>query len=167
MRAQAVSHDANGDPLTAVEEAAEALGWSCLRSAPEELLLAAELASLNVQFMVQWQEGDELLQIMAMWDLRIPPARLAEATALAWLVNARLPLGHFEVWENNGTVVLRHAQLLSAPAQMNDQALAQRLLERLADICVQFHPAFQFVVWAGKTAQQALESCLFETLGEA
>ncbi len=166
MRAQTAMFDTGGDPLLAMEAAAEGLGWSCLRSAPEELLLAAELPSLNVQFSVQWLAGEELLQISAMWDLRIPRERRAAAAALVEMVNTRLPLGHFELWREEGVVVLRHAQLATL-ALMEDDGLARRLLQRLAEACARYHPAFQFVVWAGKEPRAALDACLFETLGEA
>ena len=33
--------------------------------------------------------------------------------------------------------------------------------------CDLYYQAFQFVVWAGKSAHEALESVLFETVGEA
>ena len=166
MRAQAASFETGADPLLAVEAAAEGLGWSALRSAPEELLLAAALPSLNVQFSVQWLAGEELLQITAMWDMRIPRERRAAAAALVQLVNTRLPLGHFELWDDDGVVVLRHAQM-ALPGSGADEEQATRLLQRLSEACARYHPAFQFVVWAGKEPRAALDACLFETLGEA
>ena len=30
-----------------------------------------------------------------------------------------------------------------------------------------YFPAFQFVVWAGKSAREAMDATLFETVGEA
>jgi len=35
------------------------------------------------------------------------------------------------------------------------------------DACESYYPAFQFVVWAGKSAREAMESVMFETAGEA
>jgi hypothetical protein len=35
------------------------------------------------------------------------------------------------------------------------------------DSCERYFPAFQFVVWAGKPARDALDAALFETSGEA
>jgi hypothetical protein len=41
-------------------------------------------------------------------------------------------------------------------------------LIRLAlDSCERYFPAFQFVIWAGKGAEEALQSSLLETVGEA
>ena len=33
--------------------------------------------------------------------------------------------------------------------------------------CNRFYPAFQHVIWAGKSPRDALDSALFETAGEA
>jgi hypothetical protein len=33
--------------------------------------------------------------------------------------------------------------------------------------CERYYPAFQFVVWAGKTAAEAMNAALFDTAGEA
>jgi hypothetical protein len=33
--------------------------------------------------------------------------------------------------------------------------------------CERYYPAFQFVVWAGKSAHEAMSAAMFETEGEA
>jgi hypothetical protein len=35
------------------------------------------------------------------------------------------------------------------------------------DTCERYYPAFQFVVWAGKTAREAMDAVMFETAGQA
>ncbi len=35
------------------------------------------------------------------------------------------------------------------------------------EACERYYQAFQFVVWAGKTAAEALDTAMFETAGEA
>jgi hypothetical protein len=41
------------------------------------------------------------------------------------------------------------------------------MLEAAAEVCERYYEAFQYVVWAGKSAQDALSDALFETAGEA
>ena len=41
------------------------------------------------------------------------------------------------------------------------------LLGTALDCCERYFPAFQFVVWAGKGAREALDAAMFETAGEA
>ena len=43
----------------------------------------------------------------------------------------------------------------------------EALLSAALDASERYYPAYQFVVWAGKTAREALEAAVFETAGEA
>ena len=164
MHASVAGFDVAPDPLLALEAAAERLGWACLRAEEAELLLSAEMPGVTMQLSAQWLAAEETLQVAATWDMPVPEARLREVAALVQLVNTRLPLGHFELW--GCKVVFRHAQMM-AERDFADEERAQRLLRRLAQACAQYHPAFQFVIWAGKSAEEALAACLFETIGEA
>jgi hypothetical protein len=40
-------------------------------------------------------------------------------------------------------------------------------LKAAVDACERYYQAFQFVLWAGKTAREAIEGVLFVTEGEA
>ena len=42
-----------------------------------------------------------------------------------------------------------------------------RLGASLADTCERYFPAFQFMVWAGKSAEEAMNAAMFDTAGEA
>jgi hypothetical protein len=41
------------------------------------------------------------------------------------------------------------------------------MLSSALEACEGYFPAYQFVVWAGKPARQALDAAMFETSGEA
>jgi hypothetical protein len=41
------------------------------------------------------------------------------------------------------------------------------VLNAAVTACERYYQSFQFVMWAGKTAREALESAMFETVGEA
>ena len=43
----------------------------------------------------------------------------------------------------------------------------EALLATALDACERYFPAFQFVVWAGKPAREALDAAMFETQGQA
>jgi hypothetical protein len=40
-------------------------------------------------------------------------------------------------------------------------------LENAVSAAERYYPAFQFVIWAGKSAREAMDAALFETAGEA
>ena len=60
----------------------------------------------------------------------------------------------------------RHALLLSGGAEPTEEQAAG-LIKAAIDACERYFQAFQFVVWAGKSAREALEGALLETVGEA
>jgi len=96
----------------------------------------------------------------------VPENRRLEVMRLLATVNEQLWIGHFDLWSAEGIVMYRQALLLSGGAEPNSSQV-ERLLVTAIEACERYFQAFQFVVWAGKTASEALESVLFETLGEA
>jgi hypothetical protein len=41
------------------------------------------------------------------------------------------------------------------------------MLSGAIDACERYYPALQFVVWAGKSAAEAMSAAMFDTEGEA
>jgi hypothetical protein len=74
-------------------------------------------------------------------------------------------IGHFDIWQQNGVVMFRHALVLAGVNASGRQCEA--VLGAALDACERYFPAFQFVVWAGKSAREAMETAMFETSGEA
>jgi len=84
---------------------------------------------------------------------------------LIGLINEQMWIGHFDVWTQNGVVMFRHALVLAGVPASGRQCEA--VLASALDSCERYFPAFQFVIWAGKSAREAMESAMFETTGEA
>ena len=86
--------------------------------------------------------------------------------ALIALINERLWVGHFDLWINEGIVMYRNSLQLPDDAQASTKQ-CEALLSRALHVCEQYYTAFQFVVWAGKSAKEGLDAAVFETKGEA
>jgi hypothetical protein len=91
---------------------------------------------------------------------------LAEVQQLVSLINEQLWIGHFDIWQQNGVVMFRHALLLTGGASASGRQ-CEAVLGAALDACERYFPAFQFVVWAGKSAREAMDTAMFETSGEA
>jgi hypothetical protein len=82
------------------------------------------------------------------------------------MANEKLWLGHFDLWTEENLPVFRHAVLLR-----DGVGVSSGLLEDLVDIavteCERFSPAFQFVIWGGKSPLEAMAAAMLETEGEA
>ena len=82
------------------------------------------------------------------------------------LVNEQLWVGHFDLWTKDGIVMFRHALMLAGGVEAAGRQCEALLDDRARRLRALF-PGFQFVVWAGKPAREALDAAMFETSGEA
>ena len=85
---------------------------------------------------------------------------------LVTLLNEQLYFGHFDLWRQDGTIVFRNSLILSGGAGTSD-AQCETLIQLAVEACERYFPSFQFVIWAGKTAEQSRAASLLETAGEA
>ncbi len=154
------------DPLDVVEHLASSNDWSFERASDDEvtLLVAGKWADYQVSF--TWMHDIEALHLACAFDLKVPPPRQAEAQQLISLINEQLWLGHFDLWTKDGIAMYRHGLLLAGGVEPSDGQCGA-LLHTALEACERYFPAFQFVLWAGKSARDAMTAAMFETSGEA
>ena len=80
-------------------------------------------------------------------------------------INAQIWLGHFDIWDKEGLIVYRNSSILDKRS-LNLETIETLLIDAISSIDLYF-PAFQYILWAGKTSEEALSTVLFETRGEA
>ncbi|WP_350335054.1 YbjN domain-containing protein [Coralliovum pocilloporae] len=153
-------------PVDIIEQVAAIRDWSFERSGEDEITIsiAGTWSDYHVSF--SWMEDFEALHLACAFDLKISEHRRTELVRLLSIVNERLWVGHFDLWTQEGVVMYRHALLLTGGAEPSETQV-EGLLTAALEACERYYQAFQFVVWAGKTASEAVESALFETAGEA
>jgi len=154
------------NPLDRVERLAEQRHWSCDRTDASEVTMLVEGAWGDLHVSMNWRDHAETLDVACTFDAKIPPAKHDEMARLVALINAQLLHGHFDLWRADGSLVFRNNLLLAGGAQAND-AQCEALIRLAVESCQRYFPAVQFVVWAGRSAAEAIESSLFETMGEA
>ena len=154
------------NPVDAIEDVAQGRDWSFRRFADDEIALDLVGAWTRYEASFAWLEAHEALHVTCAFDLAIPSERFDEALRLVSQVNEQLVLGHFELWQGDGVVMFRHALPLHGGAEATGDQI-EALAAHALDACERHYQAFQFVVWAGKSASDALESVLFETVGNA
>ena len=154
------------NPLDVVERLASGNDWSFDRAADDEITIsiAGRWTDYHVSF--TWMSEIEALHLACAFDLKVPERRREEVRQLASQVNERLWVGHFDMWAKDGLVMFRHALVLAGGVQASGKQ-CEAMLEAALDTCERYYQAFQFVVWAGKAAREALDAAMFDTLGEA
>lgn len=157
-------HDTS--PLDAVEDMVAAQEWSFERFGDEELTASVPSTWGNLHLRFLWREDAGLLQVAAIYDLRLTVAKRAKIYETLSLINERLWLGHFEMWSDEGALMFRHAILLG-DAEAQAGPLCEAITFAALKECERFYPVFQFVLWSDKSPEEAVESAMLETVGEA
>jgi hypothetical protein len=154
-------------PIEMLEHYFSAHGWTSERS-EEEIVASFQGSWAQYELRAIWREDDNCLQFLALPDIRVPADKRAAVYETIGLINEQLWLGHFELWAASGLVLFRHAALLEGDegAVLSLQQ-AETLVEAAIEECERFYPVFQFVLWAGKTPQEAIAAALIDTQGEA
>jgi hypothetical protein len=154
------------NPLEVVERVAASNDWSFERAGEDEITILVRGKWSDYQVSFTWMYDIEALHLACAFELKVPDRSHATVQQLISLINEQMWIGHFDLWTQDGIVMFRHALVLAGGVEASGRQ-CESLLGTALDACERYFPAFQFVVWAGKSAREALDSAMFETAGEA
>jgi hypothetical protein len=158
--------DRTEHPLDVVERLASLRDWIFDRAEADEMSVSVAGRWTDYHVAFTWIEDVEALHVACAFDLKVPERRRQEILQLVSSVNEQLWVGHFDLWSSENVVMFRHALILAGGAEPT-HAQCETMLRVAVEACERYFQAFQFVMWAGKTSREALDSVLFETEGEA
>jgi hypothetical protein len=154
------------NPVDVIEQIAAFNDWAFERAGDDEITISVSGGWTDYHVSFSWMEDREAIHLACAFDLKVPEPRRIEVMRLLSAANEQLWIGHFDLWSAEGMVMYRQALLLSGGVEPNNQQV-EKLLMTAVEACERYFQAFQFVVWAGKSASEALDTVLFETAGEA
>lgn len=154
------------NPVDVVEHVAAIHNWTFERAGDDEIAISTTGRWTDYHLSFTWMDDLESLHLACAFDCRIPERRRAEVLRLLAEVNEQLWIGHFDLWSRDGVIMFRHALILAGGTEVSSRQ-CEVLLEAALDACERYYQAFQFVVWAGKSAREAMDAAMFETAGEA
>jgi hypothetical protein len=158
--------DSRTNPLAVVEDIASDNNWAFERSGEDEVTIVTKGQWTDYQLSFTWMGEIEALHLACAFDMKIPQARRAEVQRLVAAINEQLWIGHFDLWTHTGMIM--HRQALVLPNRMiASTSQCEVMVDGALHACERYYPAFQFVVWAGKTAEEAMNAAMFDTYGEA
>jgi hypothetical protein len=152
-------------PLDMLERSVEDNGWPFERSGRDELNLSVAGRWCDHHFCFTWREDMQSLHLSSAFDMRVDDSRRQDVSNLLMYVNAKMWIGHFDLWREDGTLVFRHAMIF--PDAMVSSAQCEALLNLALEACEYYYPAFQFVLWGGKSAEEAVAAAILECAGQA
>lgn len=165
MATAQANYDRLTNPVDMVEQIATIHDWAFERSTPDELTLSVSGAWCDYHISLTWRGDLEALHLACAFDFKVTRIRLAEIYRLMALINEQLWLGHFDLWKEDGMLLYRHGLLLAGAETHAGQCEA--LLKGALEACERYYQCFQFVLWAGKSAEDALAATMLETQGQA
>ena len=101
------------NPLDVVEHLAAGNSWPFERAGEDEIAIVVTGRWTNYQISFTWMSEIEALHLACAFDMRVPELRLTEVQQLVALINEQLWIGHFDIWQQNGVVMFRHALVLA------------------------------------------------------
>jgi hypothetical protein len=156
----------NDNPVDVIEQFAERNDWIFDRANDDEITISMPGAYADYHVSFTWLEEMQGLHLACAFDFRVNDRRRGEVLELLARINERLWLGHFDLWALAGILMFRQTMLLGRDGEVNPGQV-EALVKTAVETSERYFPAFQFVVWAGKTAQEALDAVILETAGEA
>ncbi|MEM9810654.1 MAG: YbjN domain-containing protein [Pseudomonadota bacterium] len=167
MRLNAVRVEAqHADPIEMIETLAISADLEAERVDETEVHVCLNGSWRDVSLWFSWREEAQVLQIGAPLEMRVPKTRKDEVLRLLALVNEKLWIGHFDLWAEDGGIIYRNGAVI-AEGQGMAPGQAEILLRGAMEAFEQFYPAFNYVVWGGKTAEEAITACVLEPVGSA
>ncbi|RAU23073.1 hypothetical protein CU669_06410 [Paramagnetospirillum kuznetsovii] len=154
------------NPMDMVEQIVAANDWAFDRRNDEELAAEVPGQWCNYSLYFAWREDMGAMHFTCAFDMKIPDAKRGPIYELLAVINEKLWLGHFGLWDDDAVPMFRHTSLLRGGAGLSPEQL-EDLVDLAVSECERFYPAFQFVIWGGKSAREAVAASLLETMGEA
>ena len=149
------------NPLIVFERIAVAEHYDFERVNENEIHLCVPGHWCDHDISLTWNAATESVQLFLIFEGRVPGGRTDEICRLMSLVNERLAAGHFDFWNKNMALVYRNALSLRGGASLRtEQALD--LVALALDAAERGYPASQYVIWAGKSPEDALTAALVD-----
>ncbi|MEQ1754585.1 MAG: YbjN domain-containing protein [Micropepsaceae bacterium] len=153
------------NPLDLVEQLASQNEWNFDRAGEDEMHISFPGQSEDHHLAFSWRGNVETLQLSAQLEVKVPKAKRPEIATLINMINEQLWLGHFEMWPDSGQITYRHGLLLRNAMGTPEQC--EGMIDAALEACDRYYSAFQFVIWAGKSAAEAAAAVVYQCQGSA
>lgn len=154
------------EALDFIEEHLEANGWQHERDEDDAVQCICPTRWGDMGALFALRRDPDALHFSVTLDVKPQPGKAQAIAQLVMMVNERLWLGHFDYWAEESVILFRHAlPMLDRDVPSGGEIRA--LMAAAVDSCERFVPAFNFLIWAGKSPEEAMSAAMFETLGEA
>lgn len=154
------------NPLDLIEEYFGAHEWTFDRATPDDLLAQLQGRWDDYRLHFAWNSEIGAMQFTCALDFKVPPNRRNAVYELLSQVNERLWMGHFFLSSDDRTPMYRVTVPLRGARGLTVEQVEDMVDTAVTD-CERFYPAFQFVIWGGRPAAEAIAAACIDPIGEA
>jgi hypothetical protein len=154
------------NPVDTFEDVVCSFNWPYERPNDDELTITVKGSWCDYHVSVTWHEQMEAIHMSTTLDVKVPGAKVEEIHALLSYINEQQWFGHFDLWSEESLLMFRIGLPLGGVGEASPEQ-CQTLMQVVVETCERYYPAFQFVLWAGKTAKEAMDASMFDTVGTA
>jgi hypothetical protein len=163
---QARERERATNPLDVLEQIVTANEWAFERRSDGEMAAEAPGKWCDYGLFFSWSPEISAMHFSCAFDMKVPAETRGKLFELLALANEKLWIGHFGLETEDGTPVFRHSVLLRGAPCASAESLEDMVDIALTE-CERFFPAFQFVLWGGKSPTDALQAAMLDCVGEA
>jgi hypothetical protein len=160
------SHDRSANPLDIIEQIVASNEWAFDRRNDSEIAAEAPGKWCDYGLYFSWSHEISAMHFSCAFDLKVPAGQREKLFELLSLANEKLWIGHFGLDSDDGVPVFRHSVLLRGAPGASAESL-EDMVDIAVTECERFFPAFQFVLWGGKSPADALAAAMLDCVGEA
>ena len=158
------------NPIEDIETFLLRTNWVSERVSRHELLINIKGNYCEYHTTVHWNPSQDILHFALSFSVGLSREPLSPTKEIALLkllslLNEVMAMGHFDLWREENSVVWRYGQIFSEENATSEYF--SHIFRIAVDTCERHYPVFQFVLWAGQSPYEALQSVMFDTVGEA
>ena len=154
------------NPLDTIEEMVVDNSWPHNRV--NENILYVEISGQWCDYFLSlaWSQDSNLLQYACTYNMNVPRDKHDYLYNLINKINCDLCFGHFELWSDDGWIIYRNSFSANNDKNVEEDQILQIFSHSIFE-CDKYYPAFQFLIFEGKSPKEAIAASMLKTIGDA
>lgn len=153
-------------PLDVVETMLDERGFRCDRMSESMLAASYSCSWCEFGFYFAWDEDTSVMYFTCGFSTMVPEEKKSSINDLLSMANSVIPIGSFCFLDGENELAFRHTTPFRGTSGPTKEQ-AGDVLDTAVSECERFYPAFQFVIWGGKSADEALAMAMINPVGNA
>lgn len=154
------------NPIDILEDMISSKSWLFERRSLDEIVIEVQGKWDDMLLFFSWEKNMKALHISCLMDIRSEDKNKPQIYELLAVANDQLWVGHFGLWHEENMPVFKHSILIDKTSNLMPERLDEVMNIAIKE-CEKFYPAFQNIIWNGKSQDETINALLLETIGEA